>query len=64
MFSKIPVVSTSVQKAVIAEVENITGMTVAKVNVIVQELESQEDLDAADATATASAADILLPPQH
>ena len=61
---KIPEVSTSVQKAVISEVENITGMTVAKVNVIVQELESQEDLDAADTTASASAADILLPPQH
>jgi uncharacterized alkaline shock family protein YloU len=61
---KIPEVSTAVQKTVISEVENITGMTVAKVNVIVQELETQEELDAADAAASASAADILLPPQH
>ena len=62
---KIPEVSTSVQKAVISEVENTTGMVVAKVNVIVQELETQEELDAAaDAAATASAADIILPPQH
>ena len=61
---KIPEVSTAVQKTVISEVENITGMTVAKVNVIVQELETHEELDAADAAASASAADILLPPQH
>ena len=40
---KIPEVSTAVQKAVIAEVENTTGMTVTKVNVIVQELETQEE---------------------
>lgn len=59
---KIPVVSTAVQKAVISEVENTTGMTVAKVNVIVQELEAEEDLEAA--AADASAVEMVLPPQH
>lgn len=58
---KIPEVSTAVQKAVISEVENTTGMTVAKVNVIVQELETEEELEAA---ADTSVADMVLPPQH
>ncbi len=58
---KIPVVSTAVQKAVIAEVENTTGMTVSRVNVIVQELETQEDLEKA---ADVPAAEMILPPQH
>ena len=58
---KIPEVSTAVQKAVISEVENTTGMTVAKVNVIVQELETEEELEAAVDT---SVADMVLPPQH
>lgn len=58
---KIPEVSTAVQKAVISEVENTTGMIVAKVNVIVQELETEEDLDNA---ADMPAADVILPPQH
>ena len=44
---KIPEVSIAVQKAVISEVENTTGMTVAKVNVIVQELETEEELESA-----------------
>ncbi len=56
---KIPEVSTAVQKAVIAEVENTTGMTVTKVNVIVQELETQEEnADADEAEA------IVVPPQQ
>ena len=58
---KIPEVSTSVQKAVISEVENTTGMTVTKVNVIVQELETQEE---AEAAADIPAAEVILPPQH
>ena len=45
----------------ISEVENTTGMTVAKVNVIVQELETEEELEAA---ADTSVADMVLPPQH
>ena len=56
---KIPEVSTAVQKAVIAEVENITGMTVTKVNVIVQELETQEEAAEAEETE-----DIVVPPQQ
>jgi len=56
---KIPEVSTAVQKAVIAEIENTTGMTVTKVNVIVQELETQEEnADADEAEA------IVVPPQQ
>ncbi len=58
---KIPEVSTAIQKAVISEVENITGMTVTKVNVIVQELETEEEVDAAVDT---PAAEMVLPPQH
>ena len=56
---KIPEVSTAVQKAVIAEVENTTGMTVTKVNVIVQELETQEEAAEAEETG-----DIVVPPQQ
>lgn len=56
---KIPEVSSAVQKAVIAEVENTTGMTVTRVNVIVQELETQEEAAEADA-----ASEIIVPPQH
>ena len=47
---KIPEVSTAVQKAVISEVENTTGMTVTKVNVIVQELETAEEAAEAENT--------------
>ena len=36
---KIPVVTTAIQKAVIENVEQVTGMVVTRVNVIVQELE-------------------------
>ncbi len=39
---KVPVVATAIQKAVIEAVEAATGMTVTKVNVIVQELETLE----------------------
>ncbi|MGE4565580.1 MAG: Asp23/Gls24 family envelope stress response protein [Victivallaceae bacterium] len=39
--TKVPVVATAIQKAVIEAVESATGMTVLKVNVIVQELESE-----------------------
>lgn len=53
---KIPEISTAVQKAVIAEVEDITGMTVTKVNVIVQELEAQEESED-----SGESADIAMP---
>ena len=58
---KIPEVSIAVQKAVISEVENTTGMTVAKVNVIVQELETEEELESA---VDSTMADTVLPLQH
>lgn len=57
---KIPEVSTAVQKAVISEVENTTGMTVTRVNVIVQELETQEEAEEAEA----AEAGIIVPPQQ
>ena len=38
---KIPVVTTAIQKAVIENVEQVTGMVVTRVNVIVQELEME-----------------------
>lgn len=41
--SKIPEVAPKIQKAVIAAVENATGMTVTKVNVLVQEFEEQSE---------------------
>lgn len=41
--TKVPVVATAIQKAVIEAVESATGMTVLKVNVIVQELESEAE---------------------
>ncbi len=57
---KIPVVSAGVQKAVIAEVENTTGMTVTKVNVFIQEVEAEEE---ADEDASGSEHSVALPPQ-
>ena len=39
----VPTVATSIQAAVVEEVEKITGMTVTAVNVIVQELDDKED---------------------
>lgn len=50
----VPEVAAAVQKSVIAEVENITGMTVTAVNVTVQDVEEQyiddddEDEDTAE----------------
>ena len=58
---KIPEVSTAVQKAVISEVENTTGMTVTKVNVIVQELETAEEAAEAEDGEQPAA---MIPPQH
>lgn len=43
---KIPVVGTAVQKAVIEQVESITGMTVTRVNVIVQKVEDENPPEA------------------
>ena len=40
---KVPVIATAIQKAVIEEVEQTTGMTVTGVNVIVQELETEPE---------------------
>ena len=57
---KIPEVSTAMQKAIISEVENTTGMTVTKVNVIVQELETEEE-SAAEGDSEPIA---MMPPQH
>ena len=51
---RLPKVAAAVQKAVISAVENTTGMTVAKVDVLVQEVEPEPEMDdtapAADAT--------------
>ncbi len=38
----VPAVATAIQKAVIEEIEHTTGMSVTGVNVIVQELESEQ----------------------
>ena len=46
---KIPVVTTAIQKAVIENVEQITGMVVTRVNVIVQELEMDTPAEEDDA---------------
>ena len=40
---RLPAVAAAVQKAVISEIESATGMTVTKVNVLVQEVEEDED---------------------
>ena len=45
---KIPVVTTAIQKAVIENGEQITGMVVTRVNVIVQELEMEAPAEADD----------------
>ena len=42
---RLPEVAAAVQKAVISEIEAATGMTVTKVNVLVQEVEDPEDND-------------------
>ena len=51
---RLPKVAAAVQKAVISAIENTTGMTVAKVDVLVQEVEPETDMDdaapAADTT--------------
>ena len=44
---RLPKVAAAVQKAVISAVENTTGMTVAKVDVLVQEVEPEADTDEA-----------------
>ena len=56
---RIPEVAERVQKAIISTVEEITGMTVMKVNVLIQEIEepvieSEADTDAAAAAAADS----------
>ena len=56
---RLPKVAAAVQKAVISAIENTTGMTVTKVNVIVQELETQEEAAEAEETE-----DIVVPPQQ
>ncbi len=48
--TKVPVVATAIQKAVIEAVESATGMTVVKVNVIVQELEAEQDAESEEDT--------------
>jgi uncharacterized alkaline shock family protein YloU len=53
---RIPEVADRVQKAIISSVEEITGMTVMRVNVLIQEIEdpiveSDDDVDAAVDTA-------------
>ena len=40
---RLPEVASAVQKAVISEIESATGMTVTKVNVLVQEIEAPEE---------------------
>ena len=42
---RLPDVASAVQKAVISEIETATGMTVTKVNVLVQEIEAPEEHD-------------------
>lgn len=42
---RLPEVAAAVQKAVISEIEAATGMTVTKVNVLIQEVEDPEDND-------------------
>ncbi len=51
----VPQVAGAVQKAVIEEIEKITGMTVLKVNVVVQEIDDpvQEEPEEAEAEAGA-----------
>ncbi|MFA6567301.1 MAG: Asp23/Gls24 family envelope stress response protein [Victivallales bacterium] len=43
--SHLPTVAANVQSAIMKEVEKMTGMTVASVNVIVQELDTEEKED-------------------
>lgn len=45
---RLPEVASAVQKAVISEIESATGMTVTKVNVLVQEIEAPEEHDDGD----------------
>lgn len=47
---RLPELAEKIQKAVIAEVENTTGMIVPKVDILVQEIEDPED-EIADETA-------------
>ena len=46
---RVPDVASAVQKAVISEIEAATGMTVTKVNVLVQEIEAPEEHEDGDA---------------
>jgi len=50
--TKVPVVATAIQKAVIEAVESATGMTVVKVNVIVQELETEAEIESEEEAET------------
>ena len=59
---RLPKVAAAVQQAVISEVEAATGMTVVKVNVLVQEVEAPHDEDE-DAEAE-TPAPIVEPPIH
>ena len=59
---KLPEVAENVQKEVISSIENVTGMTVTGVNVLIQEVEEPlPDPDDEDAAAQASAVDTVMP---
>ena len=56
---RIPEVAERVQKAVIRTVEEVTGMVVPKVNVLVQEIETPAETEDEEAAADVSPADAL-----
>jgi len=56
---RIPEVAERVQKAVIRTVEEVTGMVVPKVNVLVQEIEDPAEPEEEEAAADVSAADAM-----
>jgi len=56
---RIPEVAERVQKAVIRTVEEVTGMVVPKVNVLVQEIEAPAETEDEEAAADVTAADAL-----
>lgn len=60
---RLPKVASEVQQAVISEIEAATGMTVTKVNVLVQEVEAPHEEDDAEET-EGTVVPVAEPPIH
>ena len=61
---RLPKVASEVQQAVISGIESATGMTVTKVNVLIQEVETPQEEEEEEADAANAAVSVVEPPIH